>query len=272
MLLTVDVCLELGSGDPSNYLYSTDVGVKWCSFPRMVQIKKSVKFHITHHRRYVMRKQQKLLFGIINSGTWVKVWTQNICSTLWYRSEERLSLVTGKKNHKIYTKPLGKLKLLWVKLYGCCMCCCTSAAGGEAKLKVTGWSLKQHLLLLLGLSRKLILFLSLPSIFLIFKLWRKISVHSKQRNRWGNILLLLHNLLLGFDWIIHFMLFTPWIGLLKGFGFYQSLRIFLPGLRFSAQLFPFLVFSSHFSSFICTAAYIKRQRDLILLISSCLCV
>lgn len=65
LLLTADVCLELSSGDPSNYLDSTDLGVKGCSLLRTVQVKESVKFHITHHRGYVIRKQQKLLFGII---------------------------------------------------------------------------------------------------------------------------------------------------------------------------------------------------------------
>lgn len=40
-----------------------------------------------------------------------------------------------KKQHKIYLKPLGKLKILWIKVYGCCMCCLHICCRRRGKVK-----------------------------------------------------------------------------------------------------------------------------------------
>lgn len=148
------------------------------------------------------------------------------------RGETEYGWITGKKN-KIYSKPLGKLKLLWIKLYFCCMCCLHICCRRRGKVKgdrlipeVASASASA-----ISAEQRADCLSVLPFICLTFKLWGQ-TVDSKQRSRWGNLLLLLHNLLLGFDWIIHFMQLSPWIGLLKWFVFYKSLRIFQPGLSY----------------------------------------
>lgn len=171
-----------------------------------------------------------------------------------------------RRKHKIYSNPLGKLKLLWNKLYGCCRCCSHIPRRRRGKGKVDRLipEVASASASAIAAEHPLHPIAALCILSLLsFKSSGKISVDSKWRSRWGNLLLLLHNLLLRMglrDGIIHFMQLTPQICSLKRFVFYKSLRIFLPGLRFSPQLFTFLLFSFRFSILFALLCILKDKE------------
>lgn len=77
LILTVVVCLEFSCYDPSNYLNSTDLGMKWCSFFRTIQIKDCGKCEISLLATQKLCHKKTTEISVWNnySGASVLVWS-----------------------------------------------------------------------------------------------------------------------------------------------------------------------------------------------------